>query len=83
MNLSLQTEIEFDQYAEINNDRESGGAESFITSQDLMHFISHMNVREAKPPPLDYGTYSGKQKDNFAFLYFLITSIIRLSLGNI
>lgn len=39
MSFSLQAEIELDQYAELNRDKESEGAQGVTTSQNLKHFI--------------------------------------------
>ena len=48
----------------------SGVAQSNVTSQDLINLMSQMSVGEGRPTPLNCGTFTGKEKDKFAFNTF-------------
>ena len=64
---SLQIELELDNYANVTEHSE---AQSVVTSKDLLEVMAHMNVSEGKLPSLDCSTFSGKEKDKFAFNTF-------------
>ena len=69
----VDIEIELDQYAVTNQNQASGMsgvAQSNVTSQDLINLMSQMSVGEGRPPPLNCGTFTGKEKDKFAFNTF-------------
>ena len=70
----VDIEIELDLYAVTNQNQASGlsgVAQSYVTSQDLINLMSQMSVGEGRPPPLNCGTFTGKEKDKFAFNTFL------------
>ena len=73
INYCLSIEIELDHYVEYNQDvaSGSGSAHNDVSSQDLMNLMSQMTVSEGRPPPLNCGIFTGKERDKFAFNTFL------------
>ena len=64
----MLTRKRMDQFADVLSPPPSGGASAADKMLDLM---AKMNVSEGKPPPLECGTFNGKEKDKFAFNAFL------------
>ena len=60
--------IELDRYDQILN---SEVRESYSSTDKLLEVMNRLNFNEGKPPPLECGTFSGKEKDKFAFHSFL------------
>ena len=42
-----------------------------ISTDKVIDMLSNVNMSEGKPPPLDCGSFTGKEKDKFAFNSFL------------
>ena len=65
---SIDVGIELDQYDQILN---SDVPTSNSSTDKLLEVLNRLNFNEGKPPPLECGTFSGKEKDKFAFHSFL------------
>ena len=64
LNLSLALD-EFETYLIVKKD-------DLTTANKLVDIMSKFDTSEGKPPPLQCGTFSGTEKDKFAFSNFLI-----------
>ena len=64
----IDTGISLDKYEEYVI---TSGAKGMISAEKVVDMMSKLNLNEGKPPPLECGTFSGKEKDKFAFNTFL------------
>ena len=60
--------ISIDQYEGYINVSVTAG---MVSAERVVDMMSKFNFNEGKPPPLECGTFSGKEKDKFAFSTFL------------
>ena len=65
----LEIGLELDQYEEIT--RNISGSSGNVSTDKLLDVVSKLNLSDGKPPPLECGTFSGKEEDKFAFHTFL------------
>ena len=66
-NISIRLQI--DAYEDYLCDK--GASSTSISADRVIDMMSKINMSEAKPPPLDCGTFTGREKDKFAFNTFL------------
>ena len=65
---SVDVGIELDKYYNILS---SNIPTSDSSTDKLLEVLNRLNFNEGKPPPLECGTFTGKEKDKFAFHSFL------------
>ena len=65
----LEIGLELDQYEEITSN--ISGSSGNVSTDKLLEVVSRLNLSDGKPPPLECGTFSGKEEDKFAFHTFL------------
>ena len=65
----LEIGLELDQYEEITSN--ISGSSGNVSTDKLLDVVSRLNLSDGKPPPLECGTFSGKEEDKFAFHTFL------------
>ena len=65
----LEIGLELDQYEEITSN--ISGSSGNVSTDKLSDVVSRLNLSDGKPPPLECGTFSGKEEDKFAFHTFL------------
>ena len=66
---NIQIGLQLDEFEEYIS--ESSSASGNISAEKVLDMMSKLNMSEGKPPPLECGTFSGKEKDKFAFNNFL------------
>ena len=65
----LEIGLELDQYEEITSN--ISGSSGNVSTDKLLDVVSRLSFSDGKPPPLECGTFSGKEEDKFAFHTFL------------
>ena len=68
-NYNITIGLEMDKYEEFLSNKSPPS--SGISADKVIEMMSKLNMTEAKPPPLECGTFTGKEKDKFAFNTFL------------
>ena len=66
---NITTCLELDEYESYLN-VPSGASSAGISADKVLDMMSKINMTEGKPPPLECGTFSGREKDKFAFNTF-------------
>ena len=71
----LEEQIEYiskvDQELSQYEEEQPSGATGELNNTTLVDLMGQMSLGESRPPPLTCGTFSGKEKDKFAFSTFL------------
>ena len=66
-----QVDLEMSQYEEEPVQEQPSLAQSELNNTTLAELLGQMSLGESRPPPLTCGTFTGKEKDKFAFSTFL------------
>ena len=66
---NISVGLQIDNYEDYLSEKST--SPSSISADKVMDMMSKINMSEAKPPPLDCGTFTGREKDKFAFNTFL------------
>ena len=68
---SIEVSLELDKYEDYINKPPTPTPTSNLSAEKVLDLMTKMNMSEGKPPPLECGTFTGKEKDKFAFNTFL------------
>ena len=66
----MKLNMELEQYNDLLKE-DSGSVSDPISSKDILDLAAQLKANEGKLPPLECGTFNGKEKDKFAFNTFL------------
>ena len=66
---NIQVGMDIDFYEDYLN--KSSGTSGSVSAEKVLEIVSKLNMSDGKPPPLECGIFTGKEKDKFAFTTFL------------